>query len=167
MRQLTLLAALLLLGSFGTGCATLVRGDKQKLAFNTDPAGATVTVDDGKAKQTVTTPATVPLKRKDKYAVEISKPGFQTVQFDLAAQWDGATIGNVVLPGGSLGAATDRASGADLQFYKLETIKLTPAASGATTQKLVQHRGKLYTDEEYQKVLAEEIKYKQSMQQLN
>jgi hypothetical protein len=164
MRHFTLLAALVLLGSFGTGCATLVRGDKQKLAFNTDPAGATVTLDDGKAKQTVTTPATVPLKRKDKYAVEIAKPGFQTLQFDLAAQWDGATIGNAVLPGGSIGAATDRASGADLQFYKLETIKLSP---GSGQQKLVQHRGKLYTDAEYQKVLAEEIKYKESMQQLN
>src|SRR5690349_9376158 len=92
----------------GTGCATLVRGDKQKMKFDTDPTGATVNVD-GKD---YTAPTTVVLKRKEPHNVTISHPGYQTINFALNSQWDGASLGNIALPGGSAGFGLDTVNGA-------------------------------------------------------
>lgn len=153
MRNLTLVAVAMLL-ICASGCATVARGDKQKLKFVTVPPGATLQVGD----QTYTTPATVPLKRKDEHQVTISKPGYQPISFVLKARWDGASLGGAAVPGGSLSVATDRASGADLAFYKLEPITLQPA-NGPTTQPLemAHYRGKIYSQEQYEKVIRDEI----------
>jgi hypothetical protein len=165
MRHLLILVGSLTLLLSGTGCATLVRGEQQKMKFDSEPEGAKVVLNNGKTQQDYVTPATVKLIRKDKYNVEVSKAGYHPVQFEMTAQWDGASIGNMALPGGSIGAATDRAKGTDLAFYKLEKIKLTPVTGGdASPIKMAQYRGKLLTEAEYQKALADEIKYKQDIQ---
>lgn len=122
------------------------------MKFETEPSGATVKVADG----TYTTPAEVRLKRKNEYPVEISKAGYRPITFTLKAQWDGATLGNVILPGGSVGAATDRASGADLKFYQLEKVRLTPTTQSTAPMELVQYRGKLVTKAEFDKILEQE-----------
>jgi hypothetical protein len=131
----------------------MTRGDRQEVDLDTDPSGATVEVDG----QKFTTPAEMKLKRKDVHRVTVSKPGYRTVVFDLKARWDGATLGNVALPGGSVGAVTDRATGADLSFYKLPKIKLTPSTdASAPPIEMFVHRGKLYEKAEYEKILEEE-----------
>jgi hypothetical protein len=152
MSRAFLLVSTCLLLSLASGCATITRGDSQKMKFETDPTGATVKVAGG----TYTTPAAVELKRKEQYPVEISKAGYRTITFTLKSTWDGATLGNIILPGGSIGAATDRASGADLKFYPLERVKLTPATEGSGPIELVQHRGKLVSKAEYDRIIAEE-----------
>ncbi len=148
----TCLACLGLLCISAGGCATALRGDSQKMKFNSDPSGATIKIND----QTYTTPVEVSLKRKDIHKIEVSKAGYRTKIFDLKAQWDGASLPGLVLPGGSVSVATDRVSGADLSFDDLPTIKLDAAAPGTPPQQMVVYRKKLLTVDDYEKVLEEE-----------
>jgi hypothetical protein len=155
MRYLLLISAIALL-MLSTGCATAVRGDSQEIKFDTDPEGATVTID---GKEKLTTPAEAKLKRKDVHTVVISKPGFESIAFDMSAQWDGMALGNVIMPGGSIGTATDRVSGSDLAFYTVPKIKLQPASGNPTTQpvKMYQFKGGvLLSQKEYDAAVAEE-----------
>ncbi len=72
------------------GCATLVHGPYQDVRIDSTPPGATATVSpllcergpnflDEKKKQTVTTPATVRLRRDNAYRVEVSVPTKQSL----------------------------------------------------------------------------------------
>jgi len=157
MRNLTVAILGIFLVSAG-GCAKLIRGEEQTMKFETEPQGALVKVGD---KQ-LTTPVETKLKRKEKYDVTVSKPGYQTVTFEMVANWDGVSMLSAPLPGGSLMLATDTATGADRAFYALEKIVLQPSTDpNAPPVKLVQYRGKLYTEAGYKKVMDEEKKYRE------
>jgi len=135
------------------GCATTLRGTKQKLEFNTDPQGATVTVDD----VGYTTPAKIDLKRRGEHSVVIAKEGYRTIKFKMQAQWDGMSLLSLALPGGSIMFATDTASGADRSFAHVARIKLEPVTDPNTPPlELKQYRGQLLTPEEYEKAMAAE-----------
>ncbi|MGA2498456.1 MAG: hypothetical protein ABSH20_11980 [Tepidisphaeraceae bacterium] len=137
---------------FAAGCATALRGETQKVKFVSEPSGATLKVND----QTYTTPAEVALKRKETYKIELGKDGYRGKVFQFSAQWDGASLPGLILPGGSVSVATDRVSGADLSFSELPTIKLDPAPAGTPPQEMVVYRKRVLTKEEYDKTLAEE-----------
>jgi hypothetical protein len=157
MKSLFTIAAVALLFA-GTGCATAIRGDKQKaVRIETEPTGATLTLN---GKEKFTTPADLTLKRKEVHTIEIAKEGYQTVRFNFGAQWDGLSMTSFVLPGGSLLFATDTATGADKQFNKLATVKLPKAIPGEPVLDLYEHRGQLYTKVDYDRVLNEESKDK-------
>jgi hypothetical protein len=141
------------------GCATALRGTRQKMLFETDPQGATITIDDEK----YTTPAKVELKRKDEHSVVIAREGFRTVKFNMKAQWDGASLLSLALPGGSIMFATDTASGADRSFASVARIKLEPAPDANTPPlELTQYRGKLLTKDDYAKAMDEERRQRHS-----
>ncbi|HEY7087027.1 MAG TPA: hypothetical protein VH518_02995, partial [Tepidisphaeraceae bacterium] len=81
---------------------------------------------------------------------------------DIKAHWDGASMGNIVMPGGSIGLGVDTLNGADKSFYPLATIKLNKSNSPTATQPATMyfHRGKVMTKEERDKVVAEEEEYR-------
>ena len=163
-----LAAGVCLLVLIGTGCASIMRGKNQGMTFETDPPGATVAINtDGKpADKTYVTPAKVELRRSKEHRVLISKDGHQPVTFLLKPNWDGASLPGFVLPGGSLSVGADRASGADLAFYPLPTIKLPPAtAPTAAPIEMHQHRGHLFTTEQYEQALKDEERYQREMRQ--
>ncbi len=96
-RQPQLLAAL---AAFAAGCATVVHGPYQDVRIDSNPPGATATVSplssergpnflDANKKYTVTTPATLRLRRDNSYRVEVQKPGYKiaTAQMDSAYDW--------------------------------------------------------------------------------
>ena len=56
------------------GCATMMTGRTQQVAITSNPAGATVKIDEKELK----TPATVTLSKKTSYVVVIEKPGFES-----------------------------------------------------------------------------------------
>ena len=87
----------------------------------------------------------------------ITKDGYVPIAFCYKAVWDGATMGNVIMPGGSAGAGLDILSGADLSFNELRPIKLSPAA-GPTTMpvQMKEHRGMIVMPEEYERLLQED-----------
>ncbi|HVT90074.1 MAG TPA: hypothetical protein VHD56_14570 [Tepidisphaeraceae bacterium] len=134
------------------GCATLVRGDSQKVDFVTDPAGATVNVN-GTA---YISPTIVTMKRKQAYTITIWAPGYQAIKFELKSSWDGASIGDLLMPGGSVLVAVDTVVGSDRSFNKMATIKLA-RMTGSSTQPVTmyQYRGKILAEPEYRKAVKE------------
>jgi hypothetical protein len=154
MKRLMLLAAMGLLVC-STGCAT-VRGSSQKLKFETDPAGAALTV----GGQKYTTPAEVELKRKETYTVLIEKDGYRPLTFDMSSTWDGASMTDLVVPGGSALMAGAAVTGSDRQFYPLEKLKLEPAPAGTKPPvlKLYQFHGKLLEKAQYDAAVKAEEK---------
>ena len=63
----------LALTTASAGCASIVNGTKQKVAFSSDPPGASVTVD---GTEMGTTPTEVALARDHKHSVRIEKAGY-------------------------------------------------------------------------------------------
>jgi hypothetical protein len=128
-----------------TGC-TLFRGDSQKVTFATEPTGAALKVD-GKS---YTAPADVTLKRNQTHDVAASALGYRSVQFKLASKFDGMSLLDLALPGGSVALATDTLTGADKSFTQTVTITL-PKADAPDAEPLILHEldGKLITEEQY------------------
>jgi len=147
-----ILPAIILSVSFCGGCATLLRGSQQTLAFRTVPPDAQIFVDG----RTYTAPVDVTLRRKKMHEVIVWREGYRTVEFALDPQWDGVSlVGNIILPGGSVGLIVDQVSGADQNFFKLAKIDLVP-----TTQPdlpplvLNDFKGHLMTDEQLRQAVA-------------
>jgi hypothetical protein len=82
------------------------------------------------------TPCTLQVKRADKMAVTVTKPGFETESFALVPEASGAGVGTAVLgnalAGGVIGAVVDGASGAMLDHCP-NPVRLTlrPVRSAA------------------------------------
>jgi hypothetical protein len=146
MRNLIVAAGLLGI-MLCSGCATIVRGTHQSLGIRTDPSGAMVAVD-GKF---YTTPATLDLARRSSHNVAITKDGYRPILFTLEPQWDGTSlVGNLILPGGSVGLVYDSANGADKAFFQLATITLVPATRPTDPALVLKdYKGHLLTDEQF------------------
>ncbi len=92
---LVLASALALLG----GCSTLLHGRYQEVALESNPPGATATIVptlsergtnylDPTKQYTVTTPATVRLRRDNTYRVDMQKPGYKLSTTKLVSSYD-------------------------------------------------------------------------------
>jgi hypothetical protein len=92
---LLLASALVLLG----GCATMIHGPYQDVTVDSNPPGATATVTatlcergtnflDPKRTYTVTTPATVRLRRDNTYRVDVQKAGYKTASEKVLSSYD-------------------------------------------------------------------------------
>jgi predicted component of type VI protein secretion system len=110
------------------GCASMVRGDKQTVKFQTDPASATVNID-GKE---YASPADVELDRNKTHTVIVSSPGYEPVQFSMKPTFDAAILGNLLLPAGAFGFVLDATCGGGKKFDQLSTIHLEPTTAPAT-----------------------------------
>jgi hypothetical protein len=135
--------AVVLLGLITGGCATAMRGTTQRVRVESDPASATVTLDE----KTYTTPFEVTLKRNARHTVLVSAPGYQPVQFMLEGKLDAAGMGNIVLPGGTVLLAGDVASGGAKNYNRLAKIHLQKIDS-PTTQPITMYewQGRLLTE---------------------
>lgn len=153
MKQLTLLAVIGLM-CLGTGCATL-RGSEQKMMIETEPPGASLTVDN----QKYITPIQVVLKRKDTHKITVAKDGYRPITFNFESTWDGASMTDVALPGGSALMGLSVATGSDKQFNQLGKIKLEKTSEPKPAMlEMFQYRGRLMTKSEYDKTIAEDAK---------
>ncbi|RMD80984.1 MAG: hypothetical protein D6815_12885 [Candidatus Dadabacteria bacterium] len=111
----------------------MFRGTTQQISINTDPAGATATLSDGRS---CTTPCTLEASRKKSLQIFFEKPGCNSTSSAMVPTLSGA--------GAVLGGLVDYGTGAvyDLQpnplFVKLtcseETAAVSPESSGETTQ---------------------------------
>jgi hypothetical protein len=84
-----------------SGCATLIHGPYQEVRLESEPPGATATVSpltsergpaflDKTKKYTVTTPATVRLRRDNSYRVELAKAGYKIGSTKVLSSYDWA-----------------------------------------------------------------------------
>jgi hypothetical protein len=81
-----------------SGCATVVHGPYQDVVIDSNPPGAQATVSAqisergplfvDKEKQTVTTPATVRLRRDNNYRIELEKPGYKLGSNQVVSEYD-------------------------------------------------------------------------------
>src|SRR6266536_95432 len=102
---------------FFTSCATITRGNHDKLSVLSEPSGANVTLSSGEKG---VTPTKFVKSRWDNFMVTVSKPGYipQSVKVESKVSATGGTAmaGNVVV-GGLIGIAVDAVSGAYNSLY--------------------------------------------------
>src|SRR5215469_12743595 len=97
-----------------SGCASILSGSTETVAFNSNPPGATCQLArQGTVIASVTTPGSLQLDRS-KYNVDVTchKDGYQDATGHLESGTEGMVLGNILL-GGVVGWAVDSANGAD------------------------------------------------------
>lgn len=107
-------AAALAAASFGvTGCATVMNGTSQPVAFKSDPSGAIVKLALG---QSCTTPCQYELKRGLDSMATYSKEGYKPASVYIQSRTGGQALGNVIA-GGLIGGVIDGSNGASNHLY--------------------------------------------------
>ncbi len=107
-----------------SGCATIIHGSSQSIAIQSNPSGATVSVNGMRSAQT---PATLSLDRKIPHSLEITLEGYRPFQMQLQRGTSGWVWGNLVF-GGLIGLVVDASSGA---LYKLTPEQVNAQLAGA------------------------------------
>ena len=133
MKSLILLAAFVALG----GCATVIRGAKDTVKFESQPPGATVSAEsistDKIGPIVCTAPCKLELKRKREWKVDFTLEGYKPASGVLTPKVTGggvaSGVGNVVA-GGIIGIGVDAGTGANLDLKPNPMIaRLAPADS--------------------------------------
>jgi uncharacterized protein YceK len=109
-----------------SGCATVVNGTHQSIGVSSNPAGASVMVDNQK---NFVTPASVELKRNQSHTFVFSKPGYKDDSFVITSGTSGWVWGNILI-GGLIGTAVDFASGGARKLSQESVhVSLVPLAA--------------------------------------
>ena len=96
-----------------SGCASVIKGTSQSIAITTPPTtGAQCTLSSSQGNWVLTSPASVTVKKsKDDIQARCTKPGWQDGIATIPSNFEGWTVGNIVL-GGVIGLGVDAATGA-------------------------------------------------------
>lgn len=135
------------------GCATVINGVHQDLAFRSDPDGAVVALSSG---QTCETPCAYSLRRGNDLRVDFTKEGYKSEYVYVQSRLGGSAFGNV-LAGGLIGAAVDGSNGASNRLYPSPVyIRLVPTGSseaavlldeeGAVISTVAEHNAEVEVD---------------------
>ena len=148
-------AVVLAAASFNlAGCATVLNGTSQPVAFQSDPDGAEIELISGlKCK----TPCEYSMKRGDDSRVTFTREGFQPVTVYIHICLVGSVAGNL-LAGGIIGGVVDASNGASNHLYPDPVyVRLVPA--GSTDQPvLLDKKGQVIsTVDEYNAKVAEDV----------
>lgn len=111
-----------------SGCATVTTGSSQPVTINTTPEGAKCTLSrEGAMIAAISsTPGTVTIdKSKNTIQLACEKPGHQVTNESLVSNFQGATLGNILI-GGVIGLAIDAGSGAMNKYPNLVEVVLIP-----------------------------------------
>lgn len=122
------LAAMALMGSMASGCATITKGSTDTITVDTSPSGATCRVtQDGQTVAIINpTPGSMVVpKSKNDLAVDCEKEGYTRAAGNLSSEFEAMTFGNILF-GGVIGVAVDAASGALNQYPPMITLTLAP-----------------------------------------
>jgi len=106
-----LVCALILVGTT-PGCATLMSGKTQNITFDSEPKGATVSINDVAMGKT---PLTLKLNKKDNLAFKFEKEGYKTYKKQMETRIDPWAWGNIIL-GGLIGFGIDYMTGALYEY---------------------------------------------------
>jgi len=124
----TLAVALVaILGVALSGCASIIKGDSQSIAITTPPTtGANCILSSKEGSWTVISPGAVTVdKSKDDVQVRCSKPGWQDAASTIPSNFEGWTLGNLLL-GGVIGLGVDAATGAINEYAHSFQVPMTP-----------------------------------------
>lgn len=122
-------AAVLIAVSVGA-CGSITRGTTEKMAFLSEPSGATMTTTRGYACPA--TPCSLEVERSDEFDVTFAKPGFQPAIVPVRTKVVGAGAAGMagnVLAGGVIGIGVDAYTGAALDHTPNPvSVSLVPEA---------------------------------------
>ena len=109
-------------------CATVVDGNSQNIAIASTPVeGANCTLTNSVGTYYALTPAPVHVsKSSHRLEVDCRKAGYRDATAHLNSNFDGWTVGNVLI-GGLVGVAVDGMSGAMFKYPKTFRIAMTPS----------------------------------------
>jgi len=135
MSNRVLLCAAVAVGALSLGgCATVIEGTSQEIAVNSNPQGASCTLNrktESKGAELVIarinpTPGKAKID-KTKYDITVlcDKEGYQQASYIDHSGAAGATVGNIIL-GGGIGWAIDSAAGSDNKYDTPLNITLVP-----------------------------------------
>ena len=115
------------------GCASIVRGTDEPVAFQSDPPGASVATSTGLGCPA--TPCVIAVPRKDAFVATFAKPGYApgavAVATKLSTGGAAGFAGNVLV-GGVIGVGVDAYNGASLDHEPNPVVaELKPLGSGA------------------------------------
>lgn len=151
----TILIATLSISLLLPSCASIVSGSKQKINFNSTPAGAIVWVDNVNLG---VTPVTAKLERSKKdQKVKIELQGYKPYELTLTRKTNGWIWGNILF-GGIIGIIVDSSSGA---MYRLtpDQIEAQLANGVVMNKKSDTYIGVVLTaDESWEKIGNLEVK---------
>jgi len=123
---------LLITPMLASGCATIVVGSTQSLTFDSEPAGAQVTIN---GMPMGVTPATISIKKSDyqNAFVVFSKEGHTNQQAILHTKTSGWFWGNILI-GGFFGTTTDSSTGAMLEYEPAKFFVTLPPAKASISE---------------------------------
>lgn len=127
------LLGLLLLVSMMPACATITSGSTQGISVISEPASASCSLQrEGAIVGVVNpTPGTVQVSKSVRdLSVRCTKPGYSAGMAAVPAQFQAATLGNILL-GGVIGIVVDAASGAMGRYPETVTVTLPAEAYGS------------------------------------
>ena len=130
--KLQAIAAVAILGTALSGCASIIKGSSEDIAVSTPPApGASCTLTSPRGTWNVTTPAKVHVMRSIKdMNIACNKDGYQTASTMIPSGVEPWTFGNLVL-GGLIGFGIDATSGAIGKYPEKVEVQMKPSATGA------------------------------------
>lgn len=124
----TIISSSLALTLLVSSCATIVSGSKQNVKFTSNPATATIFIDEVEVGKT---PFEIKLARKSEHSVMIKLEGYQTYQTKLTKKLNGWYFGNILF-GGLIGVIIDPITGA---IYNLTPKEINAEMSKGTAFK--------------------------------
>ena len=137
------------------GCATVLNGTNQDLAFRSDPEGAVVAISTG---QSCTTPCTFSMKRGNDLRVDFNREGYEPEHVYVQSRLGGSTFGNIIA-GGGIGAVIDGSNGASNHLYPEPVyIRLVPAGSDAEAMLLDEDGEEIGTVAEHNAKVGEDVR---------
>lgn len=122
------LLAMALLGSLAAGCATATSDPETTTRIESDPSGATCTLENSKGyRNQVVTPSSVRLHRDlAPLSIACSAPGHASIREEFKMDGNAMVLGNILV-GGLIGVAVDAASGASERFPERISVLLDPS----------------------------------------
>ena len=92
----TIISSTLAIALLTSSCATIISGSKQNVRFDSNPATATIFIDEVEVGKT---PFEIKLERKKEHHVMIKLDGYQTYETNLTKKFNAWYIGNILFGG--------------------------------------------------------------------
>lgn len=150
------IAAAMLFASVGlSGCATVLNGVNQPVEFESDPAGATIAILDGR---TCTAPCAFEMRRGNDTMVTFSLPGYRSSTMYIQSRTGGGVAGNAIA-GGIIGGVVDASNGAANHLHPDPAyIRLARNGSSDAALLLDENGEVISTVAEYNATVAEDVR---------
>ena len=90
MQKVKVLLVIALMMALTAGCGAMFKGTSQEITVKSNPPGATVTITP--TGQTLTTPGSITLAKKNEYTLKFEMPGYKTKEVFIRQDMNGTRL---------------------------------------------------------------------------